>query len=106
MRCTGEALDVFWTRVGDAPERILHSRVRIDDDWVGWRDEGTRAVLEPEHDREGAGLRIEPSARGEACRLVRQLRDPCVYEEDGRTYLLYCGGGESGIGLAEVLGLA
>ena len=23
----------------------------------------------------------------------------------GRTYLLYCGGGESGIGIAEVLGL-
>ena len=105
VRCTGEALDVFWTRVGDAPERILHSRVRIDGDWVGWRDEGTRAVLEPEHDWEGAGLRVEPSARGEVSRPVRQLRDPCVYEEDGRTYLLYCGGGESGIGLAEVLGL-
>ena len=105
VRCTGEALDVFWTRVGDAPERILHSRVRIDGDWVGWRDEGTRAVLEPEHDWEGAGLRVEPSARGEVSRPVRQLRDPCVYEEDGRTYLLYCGGGESGIGIAEVLGL-
>ena len=24
---------------------------------------------------------------------------------EGRTYLLYCGGGESGIGIAEVLGL-
>ena len=43
--------------------------------------------------------------RGEIDRLVRQLRDPCVYEEDGRTYLLYSGGGESGIGIAEVTGL-
>ena len=106
VRYREDALDVFWTRVGDAPERILHSRVRIDGEWMGWREEGTHPMLEPEHDWEGAGLPVEPSARGEASRLVRQLRDPCVYEEDGRTYLLYCGGGESGIGIAEVLGLS
>ena len=31
-------------------------------------------------------------------------RDPCVYEEEDRTYLLYCGG-KAEIGIAEVLGL-
>ena len=106
VRYREDALDVFWSRVGDAPERILHSRVRIDGEWRAWRDEGACAVLEPEREWEGAGLRVEPSARGEVNRLVCQLRDPCVFEEDGRTYLLYCGGGESGIGIAEVLGLA
>ena len=106
LRYTGDALDVFWSRVGDAPERILHSRVRLDGDWTQWREVGARTVLEPEHDWEGAGLSVEPSVRGEINRLVRQLRDPCVYEEAGRTFLLYCGGGESGIGIAEVLGLA
>ena len=106
VRYRGDALDVFWSRVGDAPERILHSRVRIDGEWRTWRDEGTRAVLEPEREWEGAGLRVEPSVRGEVTRLVRQLRDPCVFEEDGGTYLLYSGGGESGIGIARVLGLA
>ena len=106
VRCREDALDVFWTRVGDAPERILHSHVRIDGEWTQWHDEGAHAVLEPEHDWEGVGLPVEPSARGEVTRLARQLRDPCVYEENGRIYLLYCGGGESGIGIAEVLGLA
>ena len=106
VRYTEGALDVFWSRVGDAPERILHSRVEIDGKWTSWRDEGRSTVLAPEHDWEGAGLRVEPSARGQITRQVRQLRDPCVYEEDGRTYLLYCGGGESGIGIAEVRGLA
>ena len=106
VRRTGNALDVFWSRVGDAPERILHSRVRLDGDWTQWREEGAACVvLEPERAWEGAGLRIEPSVRGEINRLVRQLRDPCVYEEEGRTFLLYCGGGESAIGIAEVLGL-
>ena len=105
VRRTGEVLDVFWSRVGDAPERILHSRVRIDGHWMGWHAEGARTVLQPEHEWEGARLNVEPSARGQIDRVVRQLRDPCVYEEEGRTYLLYCGGGESGIGLAEVAGL-
>ena len=105
VRCTGDALDVFWSRVGDAPERILYSRIRLEGEWTQWRDEGCSVVLEPEHAWEGAGLNVEPSVRGEINRLVRQLRDPCLYQEDGRTYLLYCGGGESGIGIAEVLGL-
>ena len=105
VRCRDGALDVFWSRVGDAPERILHSRIPLEGDWMQWREEGARVVLEPEHAWEGAGMRIEPSMRGEIDHLVRQLRDPCLYEEDGRTYLLYSGGGESGIGIAEVMGL-
>ena len=106
VRYTGDALDVFWSRVGDAPECILHSRIRLEGDWTEWREEGARVVLEPELSWEGVGMSAEPSVRGEIDRLVRQLRDPCVYEEDDRTYLLYCGGGESGIGIARVLGLA
>ena len=105
LRHAGDALDVFWSRVGDAPESILHSRIRLDGEWTEWREEGSQVVLEPERAWEGAGEPVEPSVRGEINRLVRQLRDPCVYEEDDRTYLLYCGGGESGIGIAEVLGL-
>ena len=103
VRYSGDALDVFWSRVGDAPERILHSRVRLEGDWTEWREENARVVLEPELYWEGVGMSVEPSVRGEINRLVRQLRDPCVYEEEGRTFLLYCGGGESAIGIAEVL---
>ena len=33
---------------------------------------------------------------------MNQLRDPAVYVEDGRTYLLYAVAGESGIAIAEV----
>ena len=105
VRHAGDVLDVFWSRVGDAPERILHSRIRLDGEWTKWREEGARVVLEPERAWEGGGEPVEPSMRGEINRLVRQLRDPCVYEEGGRTYLLYSGGGESGIGIAEVLRL-
>ena len=105
VRYTGNALDVFWSRVGDAPERILHSRVRLEGEWTEWREEDLHVVLEPELYWEGVGMNVEPSVRGEINRLVRQLRDPCVYEEEGTTYLLYCGGGESAVGIAEVQGL-
>ena len=33
---------------------------------------------------------------------VNQLRDPAIFEEDGRVYLLYAVAGERGIALAEV----
>jgi hypothetical protein len=33
---------------------------------------------------------------------VNQLRDPAIFQEDGRTYLLYAVAGEAGIGIAEL----
>lgn len=33
---------------------------------------------------------------------VNQLRDPAIYEEDGRVYLLYAVARESGIAIAEL----
>jgi hypothetical protein len=33
---------------------------------------------------------------------VRQLRDPAIFREDGRTYLIYSVAGESGLAIAEL----
>ncbi len=33
---------------------------------------------------------------------VNQLRDPAIFEEDGRSFLLYTMAGESGIAIAEL----
>jgi hypothetical protein len=35
--------------------------------------------------------------------LFRELRDPCIFREDSRTYLLYVVAGERGIAGAELL---
>ena len=35
--------------------------------------------------------------------LFRELRDPCIFREDGRTYLFYIVAGERGIAGAELL---
>ncbi|MDE2486324.1 MAG: hypothetical protein KGO51_02915, partial [Alphaproteobacteria bacterium] len=95
-------LHVFWTRVGDAPERIYASTVDLQGDWSGWRASGPVEVLRPERDWEGAGLPLEPSWRSAIAHPVNQLRDPCVFEDAGRTYLLYAVQGEHGIGIAEL----
>lgn len=99
----GDTLFVFWTRVGDAPERILVSGIDLSGDWRGWRARGAGELLRPGHDFEGARLPVEPSWRGAINRPVNQLRDPAIFEEDGRTYLLYAVQGEGGIAIAELL---
>jgi hypothetical protein len=98
----GDTLLVFWTRVGDAPESILLSRIALSGDWMGWRDEAPVVVLRPERDWEGAGAPLVSSIRSTAYGRVNQLRDPAIYEEDGRVFLLYAVAGESGIAIAEV----
>ena len=97
-----DTLFVFWTQVGDVPEHIMLSRIDISGDWMGWQDQPTREILRPERPWEGAGAPLVPSVRSTAYGLVNQLRDPAIFEEDGRIYLLYAVGGESGIAIAEL----
>lgn len=101
----GDTAHVFWTRIGDAPERILHSSIDLRPDWRGWQVAGTSEVLRPELPWEGGDLPVAPSRIGAAWTPENALRDPCFYEESGRLWLLYVGGGEQAIGLAEVTGL-
>lgn len=95
-------LFVFWSRVGDCPERILCSRIALRGDWQDWQAEPEREVLEPQEAWEGVDQPLQPSVRGWIDEPVRQLRDPAIFEERRRTYLLYSVAGESGIGIAEL----
>ena len=58
--------------------------------------------MRPERKWEGASEPLKPSLRSVAYGPVNQLRDPAIYEEDGRIFLLYAVAGESGIAMAEV----
>lgn len=96
------ALWVFWTRVGDAPEQILASPVDTRPDWRDWQAGPEQKLLRPEHCWEGAHLPLIPSRRGWAPNPVNELRDPAVFVDDGRVWLLYSVQGERGIALAEL----
>jgi hypothetical protein len=98
----GSTLHVFYTRAGEAPERILHATIPLAGDWTTWRESQPVEVLRPELPWEGALLPLEPSRRGSIDVPVNELRDPAVFEEGGRIYLLYSVAGERGIALAEV----
>jgi hypothetical protein len=104
VRVVGDTLEVYWTRVGDAPESILLSTVDLRGDWSQWNASEPVLVLQPEEEWEGAGLPAEPSVRGEVSQRVCQLRDPALFEEDGQLWLLYAGAGENGIGMGRVHG--
>ncbi len=98
----GDTLYVFWTQVGDAPERILLSTLDLRADWHAWRVSEPLEVLRPERDWEGADAPLEPSIRSSVHDHVNQLRDPAIFVENGAVYLLYAVAGESGIAIAEL----
>ena len=93
---------MFWTARRDAPERVWLSTIDLTGNWMSWTESDPVEVLRPERAWEGANLPVEPSSGGSIDVPVNQLRDPAIYEEDGRVYLLYSVAGERGIGLAEV----
>jgi hypothetical protein len=99
----GDELLVFWTQVGEAPERILLSRIDLSGDWLNWKESPPVEILRPEQPWEGAGAPLVPSIRSTAYGQVNQLRDPAILEDDGRVYLFYAVAGESGIAVAELL---
>ena len=92
----------MYSRIGDEPERILVSEVRLTSDWSQWRSSEATTVLSPERDYEGGDKPIEVSRPDEAAGRVRQLRDPAIFREGKRTYLLYSIAGESGLAIAEL----
>lgn len=98
----GDILFVFWTQVGEAPETILLSTIDVSADWTKWSNGPAVEVLRPERAWEGADAPVTPSLRSTAYGHVNELRDPAVFEDDGRIYLLYAVAGESGIAIAEV----
>ena len=102
IKRSGE-LWVFWTEVGEAPERILLSLIDLTGDWHNWKDGAPTEILRPERSWEGADAPLVPSLRSTAYGQVNQLRDPAIFEEDGRIYLIYAVAGESGIAIAEVV---
>ena len=99
----GDQLHVFFTAIGDAPERVLRSIIELAGDWTTWRATAPVDVLGPETGYECANLPNAPSAAGDVDVPVRQMRDPFVFEEAGRLTLFYTTCGEQGIAGATIV---
>ncbi len=102
LKLDGNILSVFYTDVGDNPESILLATIELTPDWRQWKESKPVTILQPENPYEGADAPRAPSVRGLVHGPVCQLRDPAIFREDGRTYLLYSVAGENGIAIAEL----
>lgn len=98
----GDVLHVFYTRSGDSPERILYSKIALGKDWSRWKPSAPQECLTPEMEWEGAKLPVSAGRIGALDAPVHALRDPALFQEGGKTYLLYAIAGESGVAIAEV----
>lgn len=93
---------VLWTRVGDRPERILLSTLNTADDWRQWQFAETYEIHRAQKPWEGADVTPRTSQYGSCMQRVNQLRDPAIFEEDGKIYLLYTIAGEQGIAIGQL----
>ncbi len=98
----GDTLYVFFTAIGDVPERVMLATIDMRGDWAMWRASPPMLVVQPEEPYECADLPLAPSESGDVDVPVRQIRDPFVFEDLGRAYLFYATCGEQGIAGAEL----
>jgi len=98
----GDLLHIFYTIVGDDPERIYHAQVDLRPDWTEWTATPPSEVLRPETDYEGANLPAVQSRGGMSSGKERALRDPAVFDDNGALYLYYTVAGENGIAVARI----
>ncbi|MCP5113885.1 MAG: hypothetical protein GY953_23885 [bacterium] len=95
-------LYVFFSAIGDVPERILVSMINLGGDWKYRKASEARTVLKPEAAHECAELPAVQSKIGFAPKPLRELRDPAIFEEDGKAFLFYSICGEQGLAGAEL----
>ncbi len=98
----GESLFAFFSRIGDCPERILVAELDLRVSQTEWQFRGLSEVMSPQLPWEGTDLPLRPSIVGLALKLEHELRDPAILRLDDKLFLIYCGGGESAIGIASL----
>jgi hypothetical protein len=97
-----DRMDVFFTGIGDAPERVFVTTVDLSADWTAWKASSLTEVIAPTTEYECVNLPNEPSDAGDIETPVRQIRDPFVFDDQNRTFLFYATCGEQGIAAAEI----
>ena len=103
-------LYVYYSNIGDSPERIMRCEFDLKTDsvdWSLWKDLGCspEEILRPEKPWEGSDIPLAASTSGEAKERQNAVRDPAIFVDyDKRVYLLYSVAGENGIGIAQVVG--
>jgi len=102
IKIHNNTLLVFYSRIGEYPEKILMSEIDLLKDPHKWTASRPVTVLKPECDYEGANLPVTHSKNGVARFPEHSLRDPAVFTDDDQLFLLYSVAGEQGIAIARL----
>ncbi|MEN7538488.1 hypothetical protein [Aurantiacibacter flavus] len=105
VRVENQRLQVFYTNRGDNPESVFYREINMAGDWADWSTGPAKLILSPERDYEGANIAPAASGLGPATSPLHQLRDPAIFSEQGRDYLIYSVAGEMGLAIAQLHGL-
>jgi hypothetical protein len=97
-----DTLYVFYSQVGDTPERIYLSTIHLSDNIKNWKESDPIELIRPTLDWEGVDLPLQHSSRSAISIPVNQLRDPAVFRDSADIYLLYTVQGERGIGISHI----
>ena len=103
LNVSDEKLHVYYSQIGDAPERIYRSSIKLGGAVESWIAEGKELVIKPQVAWEGVNLPLVPSRAGAAHGPENALRDPAIFLWNNRTFILYSAAGESSIGIAEII---
>ena len=99
----GDILLVYYTRIADKPESIYRARINLNQSPSLWYATHHELILSPEEAWEGVNLPVFASKSGAALSREHALRDPAIFLYVEKTFLLYAGGGESAIGIVELI---
>ncbi len=98
----GDFLFLFYTCIGDMPESIFMTKINL----KNWKVLSVEKIIEPKTQYEGANLPMRKSMPGSSTLryggMVNELRDPYVYIEKNKIFMLYSLAGEFGIGLTQL----
>ena len=95
-------LNVFFSRIGDRPERILHGTIDLTKPLNKWVISKFKEILRPLEAWEGAHQPLEFSTSGQSPFPENALRDPAFFHLNGIKYLLYTVMGEMGIAIVRL----
>ena len=96
-----DSLFLFLSRKSDAPDYIILSVVPLNGDWTTRRASRPIETLRPEAPCEGIEFPMKPSKKGGGINR-QELRDPYLFHDDDRSYLIYSVAGEMGLAIAEI----
>lgn len=97
------SLIVFYTKIGDKPEKIYFSKLNLKLDEKKWFFKKEFELMRPEKNFEGKDIKLTKSMPGDTLKPENALRDPHVLKILNNYFLTYCVKGEFGIAIAELI---